>query len=82
MSRLYQKEAPYDGSWWWSTRPDSRGPIYKGIKWAGSPQIEQFLIKKWEQATPKEKTFFADLNGRHRMGISQFGGAEEKNGQR
>ncbi|MEZ5301246.1 MAG: NPCBM/NEW2 domain-containing protein, partial [Verrucomicrobiales bacterium] len=26
LIRLYQKEAPYDGSWWWSTRPDTRGP--------------------------------------------------------
>ncbi len=78
LSRLYQKEAPYDGSWWWSTRPDSRGPFYKGIKWEGSALIEQFLTKAWEQSSPKEKSLFADLNGRHRMGISKFGGEEEK----
>ena len=78
LSRLYKKEAPYDGSWWWSTRPDSRGPFYKGIKWEGSDLIEQFLTKIWEQSNPQGKAYLSELNGRHRMGIAQFGGEEEK----
>ena len=24
LARLYTKEAPYDGSWWWGTQPDTR----------------------------------------------------------
>ena len=28
LARLYKKEAPYDASWWWGTRPDSFGPYY------------------------------------------------------
>src|SRR5690606_26406017 len=31
LARIYHKEAPYDASWWWSTRPDTHGPYYKGI---------------------------------------------------
>jgi putative heme-binding domain-containing protein len=77
LSRLYTREAPYDGSWWWSTRPDTHGPYYKSISWEGSQQIETFLMKEWKSASTKEKAFFADLNGKHRMGINEFGGEEE-----
>ncbi|MBJ6367617.1 DUF7133 domain-containing protein [Snuella sedimenti] len=77
LSRLYKKEAPYDGSWWWSTRPDTHGPYYKGITWEGSPKIEAFLTKVWQQTNDSEKGFFADLNEKHRMGIAVFGGEKE-----
>ncbi|MGV3642434.1 MAG: HEAT repeat domain-containing protein, partial [Adhaeribacter sp.] len=76
LSRLYHREAPYDGSWWWSTRPDTHGPYYKGIAWQASPAIESFLKQEWEKAGEKDKEFFAHLNGRHRMGITAFGGEE------
>ena len=76
LSRLYQKEAPYDGSWWWSTRPDTRGPYYKAITWEASPKIEKLLKDEWNKADAAGKQFFADLNGRHRMGITEFGGEE------
>jgi putative heme-binding domain-containing protein len=76
ISRLYKKEAPYDGSWWWSTRPDTHGPYYKGITWEGSGIIKEFLVDVWEKTNTKGKDFFSDLNARHRMGIAQFGGDE------
>lgn len=77
LSRLYKKEAPYDASWWWGTRPDSHGPVYKGITWEGSPKIEAFLKKQWTRSTPAGKQFYADLNARHQMGITVFGGEEK-----
>ncbi|GAA4435288.1 hypothetical protein GCM10023188_27180 [Pontibacter saemangeumensis] len=77
LSRLYKKEAPYDGSWWWSTRPDTHGPYYKGITWEASPTIEKFLKEEWNKADDSGKQFFADLNARHRMEITEFGGEEE-----
>jgi putative heme-binding domain-containing protein len=76
LSRLYQKEAPYDASWWWSTRPDTHGPYYKGITWEASPKIEQFLKAEWSKADAAGKQLYADLNVRHRMNISEFGGDE------
>ncbi|MGV3587032.1 MAG: DUF7133 domain-containing protein [Adhaeribacter sp.] len=76
LSRLYQKEAPYDGSWWWGTRPDTRGPYYKPITWEASPKIQKLLKDEWQKADETGKQFFADLNGRHRMGIAEFGGEE------
>ena len=76
ISRLYKKEAPYDGSWWWSTRPDTHGPYYKGIVWEASPAIEKFLKAEWNKADASGKQLYADLNGRHRMGIAEFGGED------
>jgi putative heme-binding domain-containing protein len=77
LSRLYKKEADYDASWWWGTRPDSHGPIYKGVTWDGSARIEKFLKAEWAISNPAGKQFFADLNARHQMGITVFGGEEK-----
>ncbi|RZM15267.1 MAG: c-type cytochrome, partial [Pedobacter sp.] len=76
LSRLYKQEAPYDASWWWGTRPDSHGPYYKGINWAGSAAIEKFLLAEWEKADANGKQFLKDLNARHRMEIAAFGTEE------
>ncbi|QNF32968.1 heme-binding protein [Adhaeribacter swui] len=76
VARLYQKEAPYDGSWWWSTRPDTHGPYYKGITWEASPKIAEFLKNEWNKADETGKQAFADLNGRMRLGITEFGGED------
>lgn len=43
LARLYAKEAPYDGSWWWKTRPDTRGPIYVPEKWSESDKIADYF---------------------------------------
>ena len=77
LGRLYNEEAPYDGTWWWSTRPDSHGPYYKPITWAGSDSIKNFLVDVWSKSGAAGKQFFADLNGKLRMGITQFGGNGE-----
>ena len=74
LARLFQKEADYDGSWWWSTRPDTHGPYYKPITWESSDKIKALLMEEWSQSNDVEKEFYADLNGKLRMGISQFGG--------
>lgn len=39
LIRLYNREPFYDGSWWWGTRPDTRGPYYKQETWSGSAKI-------------------------------------------
>jgi putative heme-binding domain-containing protein len=72
LSRLYTKEADYDASWWWGTRPDSHGPYYKGIAWESSQEIEKFLIAEARKGGAPKKQFFADLNARHRMNIAAF----------
>lgn len=79
LSRLYKKEAPYDGSWWWGTRPDTHGPYYKGITWESSDKIKDFLVgERNTQEDPTKRQFFADLNERNRMDIEDLG-IEESN---
>lgn len=73
LSRIYHREAPYDASWWWGTRPDSHGPYYKTEDWEGTPVIETFFREKYEEADPDEKTFFTILNTKYRLGIESFG---------
>jgi putative heme-binding domain-containing protein len=74
LSRLYKKEAPYDSSWWWSTRPDTHGPYYKDMVWESSPAIKAILLQEWKKAT--DKTFFVELNDKNRMGIAELGTGE------
>lgn len=76
LARLYKKEADYDGSWWWSTRPDSHGPYYKAVTWESSPEIKNILTEEWNKADTAGKQFYADLNARNRMEITEFGGEE------
>lgn len=76
LSRLYKKEADYDGSWWWSTRPDSHGPYYKAITWKSSPAIKAILTQEYNKSDAAGKQFFADLNSRHRMEIAELGDGE------
>lgn len=78
LARLYHKEAPYDGSWWWSTRPDTHGPYYKGIEWESSPLIRDFLVEQWRNSSEAEKEGFKLLNSKFRLGIEQFGELEER----
>lgn len=74
LSRLYKEEAPYDGSWWWGTRPDTHGPYYKGIDWESSDKIKDFLLTEWKSYDdPSKRNFFSELNERNRMDITEFG---------
>lgn len=73
LSRLYQEEAPYDGSWWWTTRPDTRGPYYKPVVWDSSPKIAEALNRELEGGDEAKVEFLASLNDRMRMGIEALG---------
>lgn len=76
LARLYHQEAPYDGSWWWGTRPDTHGPYYKGIAWESSEKISNFLNQEKQAMGEENASFFAQLNDRHRLGIEELGTEE------
>ena len=82
LARLYTREAPYDGSWWWGTKPDTRGPYYKPVKWEKSPAIEAAFREAFDasDATGKEQlTTLANLN---RMGLEGIGAVEQVAGKK
>lgn len=73
LARLYQQEAPYDGSWWWTTRPDTRGPFYKPVAWSASPSIKAALESEWDRSDSQGKALLTSLNDSHRMSIEKLG---------
>jgi putative heme-binding domain-containing protein len=76
LARVYHKEAPYDTSWWWSTRPDTHGPYYKTVEWDYTPVIRSFLMGEWEKSSDDEKEMYAELNSKYRLAIDDFGTVE------
>ena len=69
LVRLYQQEADYDGSWWWSTRPDTRGPYYKLAKWDGSEKIGKFVGDQYASGDEATKKVISGIAVRHRAEI-------------
>lgn len=49
LARLVHREAEWDGKFWWSTRPDDRGPYFTPTRWEGSERA----VKALEQAFAK-----------------------------
>ena len=72
LSRLYKKEAPNEGQYWWSTKPTFPGPYYRAVEWTLSPDIKQFLLNEWK-ANPSEKQFYTDMNDKYQLGVAEFG---------
>lgn len=76
LIRLHHREAPYDGSWWWSTRPDTRGPYYKPIRWDGSAAIGAFVRSRFEAG--EHRDFILRENARVRADIDGIEPLETK----
>ncbi len=77
LSRLYTMEAPYDGSWWWTTQPDTRGPYYKPVTWEKSAAIEKLFRDTFAAADEDGKAFLTSLANRHRMNLEGIGEVEK-----
>ena len=82
LARLYTREAAYDGSWWWSTQPDTRGPYYKPILWTKSADIEKRFRDVWATADNDQKAFLTMLANKHRMNLEGIGEVEKTGGKK
>ncbi|MBT8038533.1 MAG: c-type cytochrome [Verrucomicrobiae bacterium] len=76
LARLYQKEAAYHGSWWWGTRPDTRGPYYKPVKWSESDKIEKVFRSEWTNTDASTQAILASIATHHRMNLPGIGQSE------
>ncbi|MBK1834364.1 DUF7133 domain-containing protein [Roseibacillus ishigakijimensis] len=76
LARLSQNEAPYDGSWWWKTQPDTRGPYYVPSPWSGTEKIARFVQGIYENAPPQGKDLIRHLADRNRSRWEGIGGME------
>ena len=72
LLRLYHKELPYDGSWWWGTRPDTHGPYYKYAKWEESEKIEAFIQTAFRSADLALRSVIVQEVARHRVGFKDI----------
>jgi putative heme-binding domain-containing protein len=77
LARLYKKETPYAGEWWWSTKPNGHGPYYKTTNWEQSEKIKTFILQQYAKASEDEKAFFVDLNEKNQMRLTELGTIEE-----
>jgi putative heme-binding domain-containing protein len=77
LARLYKKETPYAGEWWWSTKPNGHGPYYKTTNWEQSENIKTFILNQFDKASDDEKSFFVDLNEKNQMRLTELGTIEE-----
>ncbi len=51
LCRLDLQDAPYlDPKEWWTTRPDTSGPVFKPVKWDQSEKIEATLKREADSA--------------------------------
>ncbi len=67
LCRLYFTEAPYVEGQWWGTRPDTSGPYYKPITWAGSEAIIAALRDVLKQADPALQRWLLDEMIRNKL---------------
>ncbi|MEM7384219.1 MAG: NPCBM/NEW2 domain-containing protein [Verrucomicrobiota bacterium] len=72
LARLYQKEAPYDGTWWWGTRPDTRGPYYKLARWEKSETIAYLLKKEFAEGDDEARQQLQFWNAKLRLGFEEM----------
>jgi putative membrane-bound dehydrogenase-like protein len=57
--RLYYRESAFDGSSWWGTRPDTRGPYYKRETWSGSAPIAATITRLASSLDPVTRQYLA-----------------------
>lgn len=82
LARLHTREASYDGSWWWGTQPDTRGPYYKPILWEKSPEIESAFREAFDAADTAGREHLTALANLNRMGLVGIGGVEQVAGKK
>ncbi|MBK1854028.1 c-type cytochrome [Verrucomicrobiaceae bacterium 5K15] len=76
LARLYTREKAYDGSWWWGTQPDTRGPYYKPETWEASSKIETAYRSAYEKSSVAGKNQLAAIATKHRMNLKGIGKME------
>ena len=69
LVRLANKEKPYKGDTWWSTRPDTRGPYYYPTAWEKTDSINQALVKAAKAGDPATRFVISELAKKDRAEI-------------
>lgn len=69
LVRLANKEKPYQGDTWWSTRPDTRGPYYYPTAWEKTEAITKSLVQAAKKGDAATRFVIAELAKKDRVEI-------------
>ena len=72
LIRLHQREVDYDGSTWWSTRPDPHGPYFYPVDWAGTNAISQYVTSYIKTLSASDKDSLVAEIKRNKAYIAPF----------
>ena len=75
VARLYKKESPYFGDFWWSTKPNGHGPYYRTTDWEMSSMIKDFFLAEYAKANEVDKNILRDLSEKNQMDLPELGNA-------
>lgn len=54
LLRLYHREAAWDGSTWWKSRPNFQGPYYQCTTWEQTPAVKAALQASLRKVGPEQ----------------------------
>lgn len=76
LIRMYQRETPYDGSWW-GIRPDTTGPFYDPTSWEQSERIANVITAAFQGAEKETAKLLRAELIRHQVTIPGLGTLDE-----
>ena len=57
LFRLYHQEAPWDGTSWWRSRPNFKGPYFKSAPWEHTPAVGAAIAASFNRVAPSDYAF-------------------------
>ena len=71
--RLMRKDTPWDGTRWWTTRPDDRGPYFEPMEWEGSERLEAAVRDQFGRLSESEQGIMLIAMRRNRIEPEDLG---------
>lgn len=72
LARLTYQEKPWDLKFWWSTRPDDRGPYFETISWDESSKIIGTLEKAFATIPADKQSVYLELLAKNRLPVTDL----------
>lgn len=70
LCRLFYKEKPWDLKYWWTTRPDDRGPYYDVVAWEATEKIKAAIEQNYNKLSNPSREQMITIIGKNRIDIS------------
>jgi putative membrane-bound dehydrogenase-like protein len=72
MARLVHREAKWDETSWWETRPDDRGPYFKPVRWEESGRLLAALERAYRKLSEDDQEGALEMFARNRLDITKM----------